>query len=101
MREGDMRMRRFLVASVISAVTIMGLLAVPSSAGAATPSGSCPPGFEGPVAISSLDPSLQDFATFIDTQVGGNNDQKVCIAQLAAGSQGSRLNILDNRVAGF
>lgn len=74
------------------------------------PRGSCgpapgllPPTFGDPVPISSLPADRQDFATFIDTSVGGNNDGLVCVTTLAPKSQGNgtRLNILDNRVAGF
>jgi hypothetical protein len=55
------------------------------------------------VLITSLPSDLQQFATFLDTEVGGNKDGKVCVAVLAPNSQGggARLNILDNRVAGF
>jgi hypothetical protein len=82
-----------------SPVVLMLSLAMP--AGARTPQGPCPPKLEGPVAISSLDPELQEFATFLDTQVGGNGDGKICIGTLAPGTPGEGLNILDNRVAGF
>jgi hypothetical protein len=88
--------RRVIV--LASTVLILGL-AMP--AGARTPQGSCPPKLEGPIAISSLDPELQEFATFLDTEVGGNGDGKICIGTLASGTPGEGLNILDNRVAGF
>lgn len=86
--------------AVVLAGTVLVLsLAIP--AGARTPKGSCPPKLEGPIVISSLDPELQEFATFLDTQVGGNGDGKICIGTLAPGTPGEGLNILDNRVAGF
>ena len=84
---------------VLASTVLMLGLAMP--AGARTPQGSCPPKLEGPVAISSLDPELQEFATFLDTEVGGNGDGKICIGTLAPGTPGEGLNILDNRVAGF
>jgi hypothetical protein len=84
---------------VLAGTVLMLSLAMP--AGARTPQGSCPPKLEGPVAISSLDPELQEFATFLDTEVGGNGDGKICIGTLAPGTPGEGLNILDNRVAGF
>jgi hypothetical protein len=84
---------------VLAGTVLMLSLAMP--AGARTPQGSCPPKLEGPIAISSLDPELQEFATFLDTQVGGNGDGKICIGTLAPGTPGEGLNILDNRVAGF
>ena len=84
---------------VLASTVLMLGLAMP--AGARTPQGSCPPKLEGPIAISSLDPELQEFATFLDTEVGGNGDGKICIGTLAPGTPGEGLNILDNRVAGF
>ena len=86
-------------AVVLASTVLMLSLAMP--AGARTPQGSCPPKLEGPVAISSLDRELQEFATFLDTEVGGNGDGKICIGTLAPGTPGEGLNILDNRVAGF
>jgi hypothetical protein len=84
---------------VLASFGLVLSLAMP--AGARTPQGSCPPKLEGPIAISSLDPELQEFATFLDTEVGGNGDGKICIGTLAPGTPGEGLNILDNRVAGF
>jgi hypothetical protein len=92
------------VKRILVVVTFVLLMVLPTGASSAlgkTPQGSCPPKLEGPIAISSLNPELQEFATFIDTQVGGNGDGKVCIGTLAAGTPGEGLNILDNRVAGF
>jgi hypothetical protein len=91
--------KRILV--VATFVLLMVLPTGSSSALGKTPQGSCPPRLEGPIAISSLDPELQEFATFIDTEVGGNGDGKVCIGTIAPGTPGEGLNILDNRVAGF
>lgn len=85
---------------VVLAGTVL-VLSFAMPAGARTPQGSCPPKLEGPIAISSLDPELQEFATFLDTEVGGNGDGKICIGTLAPGTPGEGLNILDNRVAGF
>lgn len=98
---GDMGKR--LVGMAALGVLALATLVGSPAAQAATPQGSCPPTFDGPVAISSLPGDLQGFATFIDTQVGGNNDGQVCVTTLASKSQGNgtRLNILDNRVAGF
>ena len=84
---------------VLAGTALVLSLAMP--AGARTPQGSCPPKLEGPIAIASLDPELQEFATFLDMQVGGNGDGKICIGTLAPGTPGEGLNILDNRVAGF
>jgi hypothetical protein len=84
---------------VLAGTVLVLSLAMPASA--RTPQGSCPPKLEGPIPISSLDPELQEFATFLDTQVGGNGDGKICIGTLAPGTPGEGLNILDNRVAGF
>src|SRR5919197_3650536 len=98
--EGRMRRNavRFLVVGVMALAPLAG-----TPAHAATPQGSCPPIFGDPVPISSLPADLQGFATFIDTEVGGNNDGLVCVTTLAPKSEGNgtRLNILDNRVAGF
>jgi hypothetical protein len=94
------RIMGFAVAGLLALVPFGGMPA----AGAATPQGSCPPTFDGPVAISSLPAELQDFAKFLDTQVGGNNDGLICIAAVATNAHSSNattLNILDNRVAGF
>ena len=86
---------------VVFLASIGLVLGLAMPAGARTPQGSCPPKLEGPIAISSLDPELQEFATFLDTEVGGNGDGKICIGTLAPGTPGEGLNILDNRVAGF
>jgi hypothetical protein len=96
-------MRKRLMGMAVVGVMALSPLAGASVAHAATPQGSCPPTFGDPVPISSLSADLQGFATFIDTQVGGNNDGLVCVTTLAPNSQGNgtRLNILDNRVAGF
>ena len=95
-------MRRLIAAlSVALSLTIAGVMIAAAPALGATPKGSCPPTFEGPIAISALAPELQDFATFLDTQVGGNGDGKVCVDEIATGTPGAGLNILDNRVAGF
>ncbi|MDP9317688.1 MAG: hypothetical protein M3O94_01170, partial [Actinomycetota bacterium] len=71
---------------------------------AASPQGSCPPNFPAPVAITSLPADLQEFATFLDTEVGGNNDGLICVTPIAPKAKSDMaggLNILDNRVAGF
>ena len=96
-------MRARFIAMMGTAALVWGSLMIPSAT-AATPQGSCPPKFPAPIAISSLSPDLQEFATFLDTQVGGNHDGLICITPLApkANSEnGSGLNILDNRVVGF
>jgi hypothetical protein len=96
-------MRRRLMGLAMAGMLLAAPLLASPAAHAATPQGSCPPTFGDPVPISSLSADLQGFATFIDTQVGGNNDGLVCVTTLAPNSQGNgtRLNILDNRVAGF
>jgi hypothetical protein len=84
-------------------LALSGLL-TSSPATAATPQGSCPPNFPPPIAISELPAELQEFATFLDTEVGGNNDGLICVTTLAPKAKsenGTGLNILDNRVAGF
>lgn len=92
-------MKRAFAALAFS--VLMAWPAVASPALAATPKGSCPPKFGGPITISDLDSDLQEFANFLDTQVGGNGDGKVCVDEIAVGTPGAGLNILDNRVAGF
>jgi hypothetical protein len=90
------------LALAIGAIAVCGLPSLPATA--ATPQGSCPPKFPPPIAISDLSPDLQEFATFLDTQVGGNNDGLICVTTLAPKAKsdnGGGLNILDNRVAGF
>ncbi len=92
---------RFLAVS--GTIAVCGLLMSPPAT-AATPKGSCPPNFPSPIAISTLPVALQEFATFLDTEVGGNNDGFICVTPLApkaVSSNGGGLNILDNRVAGF
>jgi hypothetical protein len=87
----------------IGTIAVCGVLLAPPVS-AATPQGSCPKGFPPPIAISALPADLQEFATFLDTEVGGNNDGLICVTTIAAKSQGSKgagLNILDNRVAGY
>jgi hypothetical protein len=82
---------------------VWGSLMIPSAM-AATPQGSCPPKFPAPIVISSLSADLRDFATFLDTQVGGNHDGLICMTPLAPNARsdnGGGLNILDNRVAGL
>lgn len=94
-------MRARLIA-LSGTIAVIGLLASPATA--ATPQGSCPPNFPPPFAISTLSPDLQDFATFLDTEVGGNDDGLICMTTLAPKAKsgnGGGLNILDNRVAGF
>jgi hypothetical protein len=92
-------MKRVLVTATF--LVVFAWPAAAPSAVAKTPSGSCPPTFEGPLAISALPAELQEFATFLDTQVGGNGDGKICVDDIAVGTPGGGLNILDNRVAGF
>jgi hypothetical protein len=95
-------MRARLIA-LSGTMAVCGLL-ISSPASAATPQGSCPPNFPPPIAITDLPAELQEFATFLDTQVGGNNDGLICITPLAPKAKsenGTGLNILDNRVAGF
>jgi hypothetical protein len=94
---------RARVIALSGVMAVCGLL-MSSPATAATPQGSCPPKFPAPIAIRDLPADLQDFATFLDTQVGGNNDGLICITPLAPKAKsenGTGLNILDNRVAGF
>jgi hypothetical protein len=96
-------MRARFTAIIGTAALVWGSLMIPSAT-AATPQGSCPPKFPAPIAISSLSADLRDFATFLDTQVGGNNDGLICMTPLAPKAKsenGTGLNILDNRVAGF
>jgi len=91
------------VKRVLAAATFLVFLAWPAVASpalASPPEGSCPPTFEGPLAISALPLELQEFATLVDT-VGGNGDGKVCVDDIAVGTLGAGLNILDNRVVGF
>ena len=87
--------------AILATMAVSGSL-MSSPATAATPQGSCPPKFPAPIAIRDLPADLQDFATFLDTQVGGNNDGLICITPLAPkanSDNGTGLNILDNRVA--
>ncbi len=89
--------------AILASMAVCGLLLGPPAT-AATPQGSCPKNFPPPIAISDLPADLQEFATFLDTEVGGNNDGLICVTTLAPKAKsvnGSGLNILDNRVAGF
>jgi len=91
------------VIALLGTMVWCGLLLSPPAM-AATPQGSCPPKFPPPIAISELPAELQEFATFLDTEVGGNNDGLICVTTLAPKAKsenGTGLNILDNRVAGF
>jgi hypothetical protein len=100
--KGDKKMRAKFIAFLMT-LALCGLLtSLPAMA--ATPQGSCPPKFPAPIAISDLPADLQDFATFLDTEVGGNNDGLICVTPLAPKAKsdnGTGLNVLDNRVAGF